>query len=58
MPPEFCHLGHTETGSRSSDSTLGQPEDVAKAVVFLCSPRARHIQGVGFAIDGGATPGL
>lgn len=37
---------------------LGQPEDVAEAVVFLCSPRARHIQGVGLAIDGGATPGL
>ena len=37
---------------------LGEPTDVAEAVAFLCSPRARHIQGVGFAIDGGATPGL
>ena len=37
---------------------LGTPEDIAEAVAFLCSPRARHIQGVGIAIDGGATPGL
>ena len=37
---------------------LGKPEDVAEAVAFLCSPRARHIQGVDIAIDGGATPGL
>lgn len=37
---------------------LGRPEDVAEAVAFLCSPRARHIQGVGFAVDGGVTPGL
>lgn len=37
---------------------LGRPEDVAEAVAFLCSHRARHIQGVGIAIDGGVTPGL
>ncbi len=37
---------------------LGQPEDVAEAVAFLCSARARHIQGIGLAVDGGATPGL
>lgn len=37
---------------------LGQPADISEAVAFLCSPKARHIQGVGIAIDGGATPGL
>lgn len=37
---------------------IGEPTDVAEAVAFLCSPRARHIHGVDFAIDGGATPGL
>jgi NAD(P)-dependent dehydrogenase (short-subunit alcohol dehydrogenase family) len=37
---------------------LGQPEDVAETVAFLCSPKARHIQGVGIRVDGGATPGL
>jgi NAD(P)-dependent dehydrogenase (short-subunit alcohol dehydrogenase family) len=44
--------------SRAGIRRLGQPEDIAEAVAFLCSPRARHIQGVGLAIDGGATPGL
>ncbi len=37
---------------------LGAPEDVADLVAFLCSPRARHIQGVALAIDGGATAGV
>lgn len=37
---------------------LGQPEDVAELVAFLCSPQARHIQGVGIPIDGGATTGF
>jgi 3-oxoacyl-[acyl-carrier protein] reductase len=32
---------------------LGQPEDIAAAVTFLCSPRARHITGQVFAVDGG-----
>lgn len=44
--------------SRSGVRRLGRPEDIAEAVAFLCSPRARHIQGVGLAVDGGATPGL
>lgn len=37
---------------------LGRPEDVAALAVFLCSEKARHIQGTGIAVDGGATPGL
>ena len=44
--------------SRAGIRRLGEPDDIAEAVAFLCSPRARHIQGVGIAIDGGATPGL
>ncbi len=43
---------------RAGIRRLGNPEDIAETVAFLCSPRARHIQGVGFAVDGGATPGL
>lgn len=37
---------------------LGEPEDVAATIAFLCSPEARHVQGVSIAIDGGATKGL
>ena len=36
---------------------LGLPEDVAELVVFLCSPAARHIQGAGIPVDGGAGKG-
>jgi NAD(P)-dependent dehydrogenase (short-subunit alcohol dehydrogenase family) len=37
---------------------LGQPEDVAALALFLCTERARHIQGTAIAVDGGATPGV
>ena len=37
---------------------LGTPEDIAALALFLCSERARHIQGTAIAVDGGATPGL
>ena len=37
---------------------LGKPEDVAALALFLCSDRARHIQGTAIAVDGGATSGL
>jgi NAD(P)-dependent dehydrogenase (short-subunit alcohol dehydrogenase family) len=36
---------------------LGQPEDVAALVAFLCSPAARHIHGAGIPIDGGGAKG-
>lgn len=32
---------------------LGQPDDVAKAVVFLVSPAARYITGEALSVDGG-----
>jgi NAD(P)-dependent dehydrogenase (short-subunit alcohol dehydrogenase family) len=37
---------------------IGQPEDVAELALFLCSERARHIQGAAIAVDGGQTTGL
>jgi 3-oxoacyl-[acyl-carrier protein] reductase len=36
---------------------LGQPEDMAALVAFLCSGEARHIHGAGISVDGGATKG-
>jgi NAD(P)-dependent dehydrogenase (short-subunit alcohol dehydrogenase family) len=38
-------------------SRLGHPDDIAALTLFLCSERARHIQGAAIAADGGATPG-
>lgn len=40
-------IAHTPAGR------FGNPEDVAGAVVFLCSPAARFINGVVLPIDGG-----
>ncbi len=37
---------------------MAEPEDIAALTLFLCSERARHIQGTATAVDGGATPGL
>lgn len=37
---------------------IGQPEDVAELALFLCSERARHIQGTSIAVDGGQTAGV
>jgi 3-oxoacyl-[acyl-carrier protein] reductase len=36
---------------------LGKAEDVAAPTLFLCSEKARHIQGTAIAVDGGSTPG-
>lgn len=32
---------------------IGQPEDVSKVVVFLCTDDARYITGASFVVDGG-----
>lgn len=36
---------------------LGQPEDIAELVSYLCSPAGRHIHGTGITIDGGGAKG-
>lgn len=34
---------------------MGTPEEVANAVLFLCSPQASFIQGHALVVDGGYT---
>jgi NAD(P)-dependent dehydrogenase (short-subunit alcohol dehydrogenase family) len=36
---------------------MGEPEDVAAAVTYLCSDAARHVTGTSLVIDGGAEAG-
>jgi 3-oxoacyl-[acyl-carrier protein] reductase len=48
----------TQIMARSGVRSIAQPEDVAALAVFLCTERARQIQGVAVAVDGGGTPGL
>ena len=36
---------------------IGEVEDIAALALFLCSERARHIQGTAISVDGGATVG-
>lgn len=47
-----------EAIAHSGIRRIGQPEDVSELTLFLCSERARHIQGTAIAVDGGQTPGL
>jgi len=47
-----------ETIAKSGARRMAEPEDVAALTLFLCSERARHIQGTATAVDGGSTPGL
>jgi NAD(P)-dependent dehydrogenase (short-subunit alcohol dehydrogenase family) len=47
-----------EAIAKSGVRRIAEPEDIAALALFLCSERARHIQGTATAVDGGGTPGL
>lgn len=47
-----------EALAKSGARRMATPEDIAELALFLCSERARQIQGTATAVDGGATPGL
>lgn len=48
-----------ETASIAAEGIrrLGQPEDVAGLVAFLCSAEGRHVHGTGISVDGGGAKG-
>lgn len=49
--------GHIDVGKPFPDNPeiIGKPEDVANLVVFLCSEKAKHINGACITVDGGAS---
>lgn len=49
LKPEF----RTELLQRIPMGAFGQPEDVAAAALFLCTPAARYITGQVITVDGG-----
>jgi NAD(P)-dependent dehydrogenase (short-subunit alcohol dehydrogenase family) len=47
--------GHIDVGKKFPDKPkiIGKPEDVANLAVFLCSDKAKHINGACITVDGG-----
>jgi NAD(P)-dependent dehydrogenase (short-subunit alcohol dehydrogenase family) len=35
---------------------LGEPEEIATVIVFLCSDRASYVTGSAWSVDGGTVP--
>jgi 3-oxoacyl-[acyl-carrier protein] reductase len=46
-----------EATAKDGIRRLGKSEDISALTLFLCSEKARHIQGTAIAVDGGATAG-
>jgi NAD(P)-dependent dehydrogenase (short-subunit alcohol dehydrogenase family) len=46
--------GAQALAKQSPDGKLGQAEDIAAAVVYLCSRAAQHVNGICLVVDGGS----
>jgi NAD(P)-dependent dehydrogenase (short-subunit alcohol dehydrogenase family) len=46
-----------EATAKDGIRRIGKAEDISALTLFLCSEKARHIQGTAIAVDGGATAG-
>jgi NAD(P)-dependent dehydrogenase (short-subunit alcohol dehydrogenase family) len=47
-----------ESGRGIPLGRLGEPEEIADVIVFLCSPRASYVTGALLPVDGGVTVAL
>ena len=54
LPPER----QQELASPQAIKRFGKPEEVAEAVVWLCSDRASFVTGTAMAVDAGSTAGI
>ncbi|QSO46002.1 SDR family NAD(P)-dependent oxidoreductase [Alicyclobacillus mengziensis] len=54
---EAFRMGNPKMNQRMIERTAfkhpGEPEDIANAIVFLCSDKAKYITGVGLPVSGG-----
>ena len=46
-----------EATAKDGIRRIGKAEDISALTLFLCSEKARHIQGTAIAVDGGSTAG-
>jgi 3-oxoacyl-[acyl-carrier protein] reductase len=46
------------THAKSLIGRMGREEEIAAAVVFLCSEQASNVVGAAWSVDGGSTPGI
>jgi 3-oxoacyl-[acyl-carrier protein] reductase len=44
------------TGGRAPLGRLSRPEEIAAAIVYLCSERASNVSGAAWSVDGGSVP--
>jgi NAD(P)-dependent dehydrogenase (short-subunit alcohol dehydrogenase family) len=44
-------------GTYLPQGRMADPEDITAVVAWLCSPDARHVNGIALAVDGGVLAG-
>jgi len=49
----LAERGETISGNKAPIGGIGEPDDIAEAVVFLCSDKAKYITGAELVVDGG-----
>ncbi|OJD09883.1 hypothetical protein ACJ73_10036, partial [Blastomyces percursus] len=50
--------GRDKLSSEVPHGRVGEPEDIAGVMIYLCSPAANYINGVDIAVDGGRRLGI